>query len=409
MADFRKLTLTSGAGAGNTGRVDFKPKSDDANPLNGVIVKAPDTVGASPITLTLPSSVTTGVIKSDSGGVLSISPVTGSEVGGLTANKAVVTNGSGNLTTSTTSDTEIGYVAGVTSSIQTQLNNKVDTSSGVTLTGAQTLSNKSLIDNSTLIVDDGDNTKAVKFEVSGVSTGTTRTLTIQDSNDTLVGRATTDTLTNKTLTAPVISSIVNTGTLTLPTSTDTLVARATSDVLTNKDVDGGVASNSRRITVPKDTLANITALTRKAGTILYGTDTGSLYIDDGSVLTPLGSGGGSGTQVTVGSGGDYSTISAAIAAVTTDTPILILRGTYTENVTINKRLKISGQGYGTVISGTLTFSSGSDLGYFELCKITGNITLDSGVSGVQLMNFWTNSSATITDNSTGSLIQGIEE
>jgi hypothetical protein len=42
------------------------------------------------------------------------------------------------------------------------------------------------------------------------------------------------TLTNKTLTAPIISSISNTGTLTLPTSTDTIVGRATSDTLTNK-------------------------------------------------------------------------------------------------------------------------------------------------------------------------------
>jgi len=37
-----------------------------------------------------------------------------------------------------------------------------------------------------------------------------------------------------TLTAPVISTITNTGTLTLPTSTDTLVGRATTDTLTNK-------------------------------------------------------------------------------------------------------------------------------------------------------------------------------
>ena len=42
------------------------------------------------------------------------------------------------------------------------------------------------------------------------------------------------TLTNKTLTAPVISTISNTGTLTLPSSTDTLVGRATADTLTNK-------------------------------------------------------------------------------------------------------------------------------------------------------------------------------
>lgn len=36
--------------------------------------------------------------------------------------------------------------------------------------------------------------------------------------------------------APVISSITNTGTLTLPTSTDTLVGRATTDTLTNKRI-----------------------------------------------------------------------------------------------------------------------------------------------------------------------------
>ena len=40
--------------------------------------------------------------------------------------------------------------------------------------------------------------------------------------------------TSPTITTPVISSIVNTGTLTLPTSTDTLVGRATTDTLTNK-------------------------------------------------------------------------------------------------------------------------------------------------------------------------------
>jgi len=46
----------------------------------------------------------------------------------------------------------------------------------------------------------------------------------------------TQTLTNKTLTLPVIAQISNTGTLTLPTSTDTLVGRTTTDTLTNKTV-----------------------------------------------------------------------------------------------------------------------------------------------------------------------------
>jgi hypothetical protein len=48
----------------------------------------------------------------------------------------------------------------------------------------------------------------------------------------------TQTLTNKTLTLPVISQISNVGVVSLPTSTDTLVGRATTDTLTNKSISG---------------------------------------------------------------------------------------------------------------------------------------------------------------------------
>lgn len=62
--------------------------------------------------------------------------------------------------------------------------------------------------------------------------------------DVVTTNTATQTLTNKTLTAPVISTIVNTGTLTLPTSTDTLVGRATTDTLTNKTYSSGVVTGT---------------------------------------------------------------------------------------------------------------------------------------------------------------------
>lgn len=133
-----------------------------------------------------------------------------------------------------------------------------------TLTGSQTLTNKTL-------------TSPVISSISN-----TGTLTLPTSTDTLVGRATTDTLTNKTLTSPVIGTIVNTGTLTLPTSTDTLVGRATTDTLTNKTLTTPVIasiSNSGTLTLPTstdtlvgkattDTLTNKTFDTAGTGNVL---------------------------------------------------------------------------------------------------------------------------------------------
>lgn len=78
----------------------------------------------------------------------------------------------------------------------------------VTTTAAQTITNKSLDDATTAIVDTADSTKQIKFNAAGTtSTSTTiassqttnKTITLPDITDTLVGKTTTDVLTNKTL------------------------------------------------------------------------------------------------------------------------------------------------------------------------------------------------------------------
>ena len=112
--------------------------------------------------------------------------------------------------------------------------------------------------------DQGDLTAITAGTGISVTSGTGPIPSVAIDTAVTVDKTTAQTLTNKTLTAPVISSISNTGTLTLPTSTDTLVGRATTDTLTNKT-----------LTSPALTTPTISTLTTN-GDLLYGTGSGAL-------------------------------------------------------------------------------------------------------------------------------------
>jgi len=58
----------------------------------------------------------------------------------------------------------------------------------VTADFTQTLTNKTLTDSTTFFQDDGDNTKKAQFQLSGITTGTTRTFTLPDASTTILGR-----------------------------------------------------------------------------------------------------------------------------------------------------------------------------------------------------------------------------
>lgn len=76
---------------------------------------------------------------------------------------------------------------------------------------------------------------------------TENTTTAHGVTGAVVGTTNTQTLTSKTLTAPIISVISNTGALSLPTSTDTLIGKATTDTLTNKTLDTAGTGNVLKI------------------------------------------------------------------------------------------------------------------------------------------------------------------
>jgi len=112
----------------------------------------------------------------------------------------------------------------------------VDASAGsVTPSSTTTFTNKSISGATNTLTN-----VPISTAISGLGSGVATFLATPSSAN-LRGALTDETgtgaavfATAPTLSAPVISTITNTGTLTLPTSTDTLVGRATTDTLTNK-------------------------------------------------------------------------------------------------------------------------------------------------------------------------------
>jgi len=103
--------------------------------------------------------------------------------------------------------------------------------------GATALTTANITDTRVLVTTNIPETGDISAVVAGTGLsggGSSGSVTLSINTAVTADLTTAQTLTNKTLTAPIISSISNTGTLTLPTSTDTLVGRATSDTLTNK-------------------------------------------------------------------------------------------------------------------------------------------------------------------------------
>jgi hypothetical protein len=134
------------------------------------------------------------------------------------------------------------------------LDNVTNTSDTTKWSAAATLYNKTFDSVTTRVADSTDATKKIGWGLTGITTGTTRTITVPDANLTMVGTATTQTLTNKTLdtsnnwadatdaTKKIGWSLAgittgNTRTLTVPDASMTLVGTATTQTLTNKTLD----------------------------------------------------------------------------------------------------------------------------------------------------------------------------
>jgi hypothetical protein len=218
--------------------------------------------------ITLGGSQTTGNLTIG-GGTQRTTGVIGIGTGATTTGTKTISIGTGS--TGGTTEITVGSSSGATSNIT--LNGTVTAANNLVVTGDLTVNGTTTtINSTTLAVDDKNITLgdvATPSDTTADGGGITlkgltdKTFNWVDATDSwtssehinlasgksysMNGTALKDvseTLTNKTLTSPVISSISNTGTLTLPTSTDTLVGRATTDTLTNKTLGSAVATTA---------------------------------------------------------------------------------------------------------------------------------------------------------------------
>lgn len=117
---------------------------------------------------------------------------------------------------------------------------------------------------------------------------------------------------------------------------------------------------------------------------------------------------GSAAQVLEGTA-DYSSLQSAINAATAGQKIIMLQGTISENISVDRKVFIEGKGHSSVISGTWTFTSAADFSLVKWLRVTSSITFNAGADGIFMTECWQATGQTITDNGTGNEIAIIQE
>lgn len=107
---------------------------------------------------------------------------------------------------------------------------------------------------------------------------------------------------------------------------------------------------------------------------------------------------GSAAQVTQGRA-THSTWAAAIAAASAGGSIVVLPGSWTENVSLSKQLKIVGAGYGSYLDGTFLITGTTKHCTLADFRMSGVLTVDVGCQANNVNGLFSTQATPYADNS----------
>jgi len=356
-----------GAVTGTAGQI-LVTNSDVGNSSTISLIDTAVTAGSYGSSTAIPTFTVDSKGRLTAASTAAISTTLSLNAGGSTS--ATVALGTDNLTfTGGTGITTSVAKASTTSTLTIAIDSTV-----ATLTGTQTLTNKTLTlptIGATGAVFNGSTSGTIT--VLATATAGSNTLTLPAATDTLVGRATTDTLTNKTLTSPTINGGTHTGITSLgirdtSAAYDVTIAAASSATLTagrtltldmvnaartiklagNIDLAGNLTTSGAFNTTL--TTTGTTSVTLPTSGTLYGTATGS--ITSSQLATSLSDETGSGLVV-------FGTSPTFTTSVVTDSSTLAVFNTTA--TTVNAFGAATSLNIGAS-SGTLTIGNGTITG-----------------------------------------------
>ena len=333
-----------------------------------------------------------------------------------------------------------------------------------TLTGAQTLTNKTLQDSTTFIVDNTDATKKVQFDVAGVTTATTRTMTVPNVNGTLVTTGDTGSVTSTMILDGTIvnadinasAGIVDTKLATISTAgkvsnsattatnlntASAIVARDASGNFTAGNITAALTGNSstttalqtaRTLTIgstgktfdgtanvswsvaeigaqPVD--ADLTAISALAGTsgLLKKTATDTWTLDTNTYVTSSGVTSVTGTAPIVSSGGNTPAISISAATTSAAGSMSAVDKTKLDGIAAGAQVNVATDlSLGTATATTLPLNSSTGTDVTLPAVTTTTAGLMGSADKVKLDGIATNANNYTLPTATSTAIGGVK-